>query len=381
VPYAISGNAANGARYNPSEGQFGGSGATNPVYYNEGFYVGYRYYDTFNVPVAFPFGHGLSYTKFDYSEAKLGKATFDGVSDKLTASVKVTNTGSVAGKEVVQFYVGAPGVQLAKPVKELKGYEKTRLLQPGESETITVEFNAMSLASYADRTVDGAVEGDWPVEKGHYVVYFASSSQDIRATRSFVVPGGFIARQVNANAMKPTAANQTTLDANTIRPTQIKVTFRPLPGAAEGASFEKAYSVMNGSYNYLPELPAGYGWFIDGTDSQVYEDSMVTLGDKTLVAGRDSVRLTLGDPDVTATVVYDNNSAQAMTATLVVALYDIKGKLISVSTKDAPVAAGAAAPLELSTAVDNAATIRGFLWNGASFTPLVGETVRPVYMY
>lgn len=280
VPYAISGNAPNGARYNPSEGQFGGTGAATAVYYNEGIYVGYRYFDTFNVPVAFPFGHGLSYTKFTYSDATLRKATIDSVSDIQTASVTITNTGDVPGKEVVQFYIGAPGIEMPKPVKELKGFEKTKLLQPGESQTIHVYFDTMALASYADGSSAGTTAGDWLVEPGHYVVYFASSSQDIRATKSFVVSNGFVARHDNADAMEPTAANQATLEANAIKPNQITVTFNP--GGGETA-YQKVYPVMGGSYGYLPELPAGFGWYIQGTGSMVSPDEIVTAGDKTLV--------------------------------------------------------------------------------------------------
>ena len=276
VPIDVVGNAPNGALYNPSEGQFGGTGAANPVYYNEGIYVGYRYFDTFNVPVSFPFGHGLSYTTFGYSNAALSKTAFDGAADKLTASVTITNTGTVPGKEVVQFYIGAPGIQMPKPVKELKWYEKTKLLQPGESQTITAEFDAMDLASYSD---SGATNGQWLVEEGHHVVYFASSAEDIRATRPFAVASGFVARTVNPGASAPNAANQATLDENAMLPTQVVVTFEP----TTGASFKKAYTVMGGTYGYLPELPAGYGWHIKETGEQVMKDSLVAATDVTLI--------------------------------------------------------------------------------------------------
>ena len=104
------------------------------VVYEDDIYVGYRYYNTFKVPVAYEFGYGLSYTTFDYSNLKLASTNFSG---KLTFTVDVKNTGSVAGREAVQIYVGSPSGKLKKPEETLAAYAKTKLLNPGESQTIS----------------------------------------------------------------------------------------------------------------------------------------------------------------------------------------------------------------------------------------------------
>ncbi|MDR0424540.1 MAG: glycoside hydrolase family 3 C-terminal domain-containing protein [Clostridiales Family XIII bacterium] len=135
---------------------------TNPVYYDEGVYVGYRYFDTFGTQdrVAYPFGYGLSYTKFAYGEFKLDKRHFDksNPDDTITASVKVTNVGGMAGKEVVQLYLGADSYkEEGRPAKELKAFTKTKLLQPGESETVTLTLKLRDLQYYDDGNPDNAL--------------------------------------------------------------------------------------------------------------------------------------------------------------------------------------------------------------------------------
>lgn len=104
----------------PSSKSFPGIPADLPVnsYYNEGVYVGYRYYTTYDVPVSYPFGYGLSYTRFEYSDLTLSSDSFPG---RIDVSVKISNTGKVAGKEVVQLYLTAPAVLQDKPERELKG--------------------------------------------------------------------------------------------------------------------------------------------------------------------------------------------------------------------------------------------------------------------
>ena len=112
--------------------------------YEEDVYVGYRYFDSFNVPVSYPFGYGLSYTTFDYSDAKIAEKN-----EGYEVSVTVKNTGASEGKEVVQLYVSAPDNKAAnKPVKELKAFAKTKSLKPGESETVTLNVKAADLASF-----------------------------------------------------------------------------------------------------------------------------------------------------------------------------------------------------------------------------------------
>lgn len=140
--------------------------------YNEGIWVGYRYFDTAGKEVSYPFGYGLSYTTFAYS-APVVKATKDG---GITASITVKNTGSVAGKEAVQLYVSAPAGGLVKPDKELKAFAKTRELKPGESETLTMEVCAYTLASFNEDA------SQWETPAGTYTVKFGASVADIRAS-------------------------------------------------------------------------------------------------------------------------------------------------------------------------------------------------------
>ena len=140
--------------------------------YEEDIYVGYRYFDSFEVPVSYPFGFGLSYTTFDYNDAKIAQN-----GDGYEVSVVVKNSGSREGKEVVELYVSAPDNKAAnKPVKELKAYAKTKLLKPGESETVTLCVKADQLASFDE------AGSAWVVAEGEYQFLVAASAQDIKAT-------------------------------------------------------------------------------------------------------------------------------------------------------------------------------------------------------
>ena len=136
--------------------------------HNEDIYVGYRYFDTFQREVAYPFGFGLSYTTFAFSNEKVKLA-----GDKVIVSVTVKNTGSVSGKEVAQVYVTAPKGVLEKPVHELKGFAKTRELKPGESQTLSIEIPVRLLASFDE------ANSRWLAEAGQYVFAVGSSSRDI----------------------------------------------------------------------------------------------------------------------------------------------------------------------------------------------------------
>ncbi len=156
---------------NPSYLNFPGDGDT--VEYREGIYVGYRYYDKRGVKVRFPFGHGLTYTTFEYANLRLDKARMKDT-ETLTASVDVTNTGSVAAKEIVQFYVAPAHEGISRPVKELRGFDKV-YLEPGETKTVTVELPPRAFAYY-----ETAIS-DWFVEPGAYTVLAAASSADVRA--------------------------------------------------------------------------------------------------------------------------------------------------------------------------------------------------------
>lgn len=119
--------------------------------YEEGIYVGYRYFDTFGKEVSYPFGHGLSYTAFDYA---VENAKMD--ADRCELKVSVKNIGKVAGREAVQLYVKAPNGGLDKPAKELKAFGKTALLQPGESQTLILTWNVMDMASFNEKTALGS---------------------------------------------------------------------------------------------------------------------------------------------------------------------------------------------------------------------------------
>lgn len=139
-------------------------------FYKEGIYVGYRYYDTYRVPVRYPFGYGLSYTCFDIQF--LG-ARLDG--DKCTLSACVTNTGEIPGKHVVQLYASCPDGTLKKEYQRLIGFAKTELLAPGASETVTISFALRDMASYSEET------SSWMLEAGDYILRLGSSSAETEA--------------------------------------------------------------------------------------------------------------------------------------------------------------------------------------------------------
>lgn len=160
------------------------------VNYDEDIYVGYRYFDTFNREVTYPFGYGLSYTTFDYANAK---AAFDGKTVVLTVDVR--NAGSAPGKEVVEVYVKAPEGALEKPVHELKAFAKTRELQPGETETLTMTVNLRDLASFDTQG------SRWIADKGTYECRFSANSRDVRAKASFTL--GTAYREKVSDVMRP----------------------------------------------------------------------------------------------------------------------------------------------------------------------------------
>ena len=137
--------------------------------HEEDIYVGYRFFDSFNREVSYPFGYGLSFTTFDYSKPKVTRK-----GETIEISVTVKNSGKVAGKEVVQVYAVAPEGKLEKPTKELKAFGKTNELQPGESQTITMTLQRRDLASFDED------ESAWVVDAGNYDFLIAASSADIR---------------------------------------------------------------------------------------------------------------------------------------------------------------------------------------------------------
>ncbi len=158
---------------NPSYLNF--PGHMDSVDYAEGVFVGYRYYDSKNMEVLFPFGHGLSYTTFKYSNLKVSKRKIKD-SDTLTVSVDVTNIGRMAGKEVVQIYVAPPQDGIPRPVHELKAFEKVSL-RAGETKTVSFDLNSRAFA-YWDKEIH-----DWYVAAGDYMIEAGSSSRDIKYTK------------------------------------------------------------------------------------------------------------------------------------------------------------------------------------------------------
>ncbi len=163
-------------------------GKPSEVIYEDGIYVGYRYYQSFHVKTAYPFGFGLSYTQFKYSNLVLSSTTFR---DHLQASVTVTNTGKTAGKEVVELYLSAPSGKESKPEEELKAFAKTQLLKPGESQTIRLSLDASSLASFdTDLT-------RWVADAGTYQVKIGAGAEDILLKKEFTLGNKILLPQLN----------------------------------------------------------------------------------------------------------------------------------------------------------------------------------------
>ena len=158
--------------------------------YEEDIYVGYRYFDSFGKPVAYPFGFGLSYTTFEYDDMEVEEK--DGV---YTVKVDVKNTGKKAGRNVVELFVAAPNSKkMNKPEKELRNFAKTRLLQPGQKETITMKVSTEDLASFNEKA------SAWKTDAGVYTFMICSSANDVEAKATAKVKAW--TKKVN-NVMKP----------------------------------------------------------------------------------------------------------------------------------------------------------------------------------
>ena len=169
IPYKLSDN--------PSYLNFPGDG--QKVEYKEGVFVGYRYYDTKETPVRYPFGYGLSYTTFEYSDLQLSSDKIKDT-DKLKVTLKVKNTGNRAGKEIVQLYVADKTGAASRPVKELKNFVKVEL-QPQEEKTVEMELDKRSFAWYNTDI------HDWYAASGEYEILAAASSRDIRLKKTVYV--------------------------------------------------------------------------------------------------------------------------------------------------------------------------------------------------
>lgn len=186
----------------PSAGTFpgedtDGDGEPDDLYYNEGIYVGYRYYSTFEQAVSYPFGFGLSYTSFSYTSPAIASNTLEsGSAGNLVLTATITNTGAVAGKEAAQVYVTAPEVKLKKPLIELKAFAKTAQLAPGASEQLSFTIPASILASFDEAS------NQWIVEPGRYSAYISPSS-DVSASMpvSFTVSKEIVVSNTTPGAL------------------------------------------------------------------------------------------------------------------------------------------------------------------------------------
>jgi beta-glucosidase len=163
-------------------------GKPSEVVYQEGIYVGYRYYDSFKVKPAYEFGYGLSYTTFKLSDVKISSPDFK---NSITITVTVKNTGKVAGKEVVQLYLSAPTQTLDKPEQELKAFAKTGLIAVGQSQVITMTLHPGDLASfYTDKSA-------WVADAGEYKIRIGTSSRDIAKTVSFKLAADIVTEKAH----------------------------------------------------------------------------------------------------------------------------------------------------------------------------------------
>jgi beta-glucosidase len=177
---------------------FGQKAVDAEAIYEEGIYVGYRYYSSFGKKTAYPFGYGLSYTSFKFSDLKLSAPVLN---ESIQATVTITNTGSVAGKEVAELYVSAPTTKLDKPSLELKAFAKTALLAPGASQTLSFTLSAADLASFQ------TVSSSWIADAGDYTVKIGTS-EETYATAGFKVAKEVAVQKVHKVLVPKIAINE-----------------------------------------------------------------------------------------------------------------------------------------------------------------------------
>ena len=140
----------------------------------------YRYFDRQGLTPAFCFGHGLSYTTFEYSRLRLDRSRVPAEADRIVVRADVTNTGAAAGAEVVQLYIGYPDSRVRRPLRELKGFARIEL-EPGQTRSVAIEVSPRDLAYYDAGT------GDWVIERMRYEVFVGASSRDIRLSGEFQI--------------------------------------------------------------------------------------------------------------------------------------------------------------------------------------------------
>ena len=168
-------------------GLFGQKQVDAEVIYEEGIYVGYRYFSSFKIPTAYPFGFGLSYTKFKLSNLTISSPM---MKDQIKVNITVTNTGKVAGKEVAELYISAPVNKLDKPALELKSFAKTKTLQPGESQVLSFILAPSDLTSF------NTASSSFIAEAGDYNIHFGNAEQSVISS-SFKVTNDIVFEKVN----------------------------------------------------------------------------------------------------------------------------------------------------------------------------------------
>lgn len=226
-------------KHNPSALFFPGDG--NQVEYREGIFVGYRYYEAKDIEPLFPFGHGLSYTQFEYSNLIVDKREINDT-DCINVSVNIKNTGFVQGKEIIQLYVHDTASRVTRPDKELKGFTKIDL-KPGEEKQVTLTLNKRSFAYY------DVERSDWHVDSGEFEILVGASSQDIRLATTVVVHS-------TSREIIPTYHRDTTFGELLANPKTMAILSQMQPQAdqdqGEVQSSAVSAEMVQASMQYLP---------------------------------------------------------------------------------------------------------------------------------
>lgn len=257
---------------NPSYLNFPGNRET--VRYQEGIFIGYRYYDKKHMDVLFPFGYGLSYTTFDYSNLTItvdgNVITKDQVvkdSSEIVISLDVTNSGTVAGAETVQLYVKNPVVYEIRPEKELRNFAKVKL-NPGETKTVTMTLDARAFAYYETKI------NDWFVENGDYEILIGSSSRDIRLSQSIAIEG---TKKIPFVAGSTTSCEDVELFAKDITPLNEML---EKSGFAEATNREEDDSMGSGTAELMRAMFTGtplHSILSFSSEELTYEDIQETI--------------------------------------------------------------------------------------------------------
>ncbi len=240
-------------------------GGNGVVRYGEGIFMGYRYYDARQAAVLFPFGYGMSYTSFEYKNPKISAKSFRDV-DGVNVSVDITNTGKMAGKEVVQVYVHDQQSGLVRPPKELKGFAKVEL-QPGDTKTVTIALDFRAFAYYHPGY------RLWITEDGQFDILIGASSTDIR---------GSLTVSLQSTLKLPSLLNRDSSLGEWLKDPRGKRVLEPLTQqmakqmqAAASGGRDVDPEVMADMMNYLKELPLHDIFNFVDTDLSMSPDEVV----------------------------------------------------------------------------------------------------------